>query len=74
MANLISEWKRLSGKYAAARDRFEATSAPVAARRDSYATPSDLELTENKAARAALRIATQKLYDFLARNALVDGA
>jgi hypothetical protein len=69
---LISEWKKLSAEYSEARERFEATSSAVAARRESYATPTVSELAENKAARVALRTATQRLYDFLARNDLAD--
>jgi hypothetical protein len=72
VATLTSEWKKLSAEYSEARERFEATSLAVAMRRESYATPSASELAENKGARVALRMATQRLYDFLARNDLAD--
>jgi hypothetical protein len=63
----------LSADYSEARERFESTSFAIAARREAYATPHASELAENKAARVALRMATQKLYDFLARSDLADG-
>jgi hypothetical protein len=72
VADLTSEWKRLSAEYSEARETFEATSCALAARRESYATPSVSELAESKAARAVLRTATQRLYDFLARSDVVD--
>jgi len=72
MANLTDEWKRLSAEYSAARETFEATSSVIGERRESYATPSESERADNKAARAALRLATQGLYDFLARSDPTD--
>jgi hypothetical protein len=72
VTSLTSEWKRLSAEYSEARERFEATSSAIAARRESYATPGVVELAENKAARVALRMATQRLYDFLARSDVAD--
>jgi hypothetical protein len=72
VANLTSEWKRLSAQYADAREQFEATSLVVAKRRETYSTPTDSELTANRSARTALRLATQRLYDFLARSKIAD--
>ena len=72
VVSLTAEWKYLSNKYSEARERFEAASSAVAARRMAYATPTEKELVEHRAARIALQTATRRLYDFLARSEIAD--